>query len=438
MRILIGNHIDDSLLVQKDQRAFTQRILWFARDHDLVILSCVPDAAFLGHVASLSGLNLNTLKIHVTPPGRFERRLFDPDSLADRHFIGEVAASVRGHEVTEIFALWPSAQVAEFAAELGLTSALPGANFFAQQGDELANNKGNFRAFAAASGVPIADGAVCRTRRHAAQVMRRLLESGAVMVKQAHNGAGLGNQLVWVGQEPDKAQAGGAQPYELRGGQDAVDIYLEERWAWASVSERFPVVVERFVPRARSIYAEFYADEAGVSHTEAGSLEFSDGKLVAETVPLRGVSQSLRKQLVSMGRRLAETYQSFGYRGYLSADALLDAAGNLTFTEMNARIGGSLHLYQAIGHGVVGISHQPERTVVQYVTAKHWTVQGVDHFLQVVRDLGVAYDARFRKGVIAAMPLAGVPGAGGLLFCVVYADEGEDREVFRRLGERLS
>lgn len=438
MRILIGNHIDDSLRTQKDQRAFTQRIFWFARSGDIVLLSCAPDPHFLSYVGGLMGFEPSTLGVHVVPPGRFDGRLFDPDSLADEELTGRIARDLRGRgDVSEIFSLWPSAQVAELAERLGLAARLRGAKFFAQQGDELANNKCNFRAFAAASGVPIADGAVCRTPSHAARVMRRLLASGAVMVKQAHNAAALGNQLVWAGEQPPEVLSGAGHRHRLSG-LDGVEAYLDERWSWASAGGRFPVVIERFVPRARTLYAEFHADDAGVSHTEAGSLGFSEGRLVEEQVPLRGFSPGVHERLIALGGKLAQTYRAVGYRGYMSADAILDDADNLVFTEMNARIGGSLHLYQAIAHHIVDVRRAPERTVVQYVTPREWKLRSAEHFLSVAAEVGVAYDSRTRRGVIVAMPLAGEPGAGGLLYCIVYAEPGEPREVMRRLAERLA
>jgi hypothetical protein len=439
MRILIGNHIDDTLLSQRDQRAFSQRIFWFAKDHDLVILSSDPDAEFLGYVSSLTGLDIGSLAICITPPGKFEGRLFDPDTLGDERFVLEVAERLRGRPpVTEIFALWPSAQVAELGVALGLPDAMPGARFFQQQGDELANNKGNFRAFAAAAGVPIAEGAVCRSPTHAEQVMTRLLEMGPVMVKQAHNGAGRGNQLVAAAGRAPQEHPGAAQVCELPAGAGAVAAYWKQHWGWASAGGRLPVVVERFVPGASTIYAEFHADDAGVRHTEAGSLGFAGGRLVAETVPLRNVSDGVRERLLSLGARLARTYWSFGYRGHMSADALVDAAGNVTFTELNARIGASLHLYQALAQDIVQVNRNPARTVTQYVSPQTWKLRSVGQFLDAAAQAEVDYDRSTRTGVIACMALAGEPGAGGLLFCIAHADDAGRQEMLQRLDARLA
>lgn len=433
MRILIANHIDASLLLQADQRAFVQRILWFAQDHDLVILPAPLDEGFLSYVADLTGVDARTIKIHVTPAGRFEHRLFDPETLTDEAFLTAVAADAVG--VTEIFPLWPSAHVAEFSARLGLSNVFPGASFFAQQGDELANNKSNFRAFAAATGTPINEGSVCRTKEHAESVLRGLLRKGAVMVKQAHNHAGNGNEVVMLEDEPI-GHAGTIGSKRLVTADDARK-YIEERWDWASANNCFPVAIERFQPGSRTIYAEFRATDNGVSFSATGSLGYKNGKLVEETIPLRGVNANVLAQLVHYGSRLAHVYQSFGYRGCLSADAIVDRAGSLVFTEMNARVGASLHLYDRIGYQIVDVWRRPERCVVQYATGRFWRVPSLTVFLDASREMGLAYDRATRKGVIVTMPMAGTANRGGFLFCVSCEEEGEARNTYQRLEERF-
>jgi hypothetical protein len=434
MRILIANHVDASLLLQADQRAFVQRIFWFVRDNDIVVLPAPVDEDFLAYVTNLTGVDAGTLKIHVTAAGRYEHRLFDPDTLSNEALLSAVAADAIG--VTEIFSLWPSAQVVEFAELLGLTHALPGAAFFAQQGDELANNKGNFRAFAAAIGVPITEGAVCRTKEHAESTLRRLLDKSAVMVKQAHNHAGNGNELVVIDGDVT-GHAGAIGIKRLQAPADA-GKYFDERWEWASVSSSFPVVIERFQPGSRTIYAEFHATDTGVSISATGSLGYASGRLVEETIPLRGVNADVYARLVHHGSRLAHLYQSFGYRGCLSADALVDEEGNLVFTEMNARVGASLHLYERIGYQIVDVWRTPERSVVQYVTGKQWRIPSLSAFLNATREMGLAYEPVTRKGVIVTMPMAGPANCGGFLFCVSYEDESEAKSTYQLLEERFA
>lgn len=196
MRILIGNHIDPSIRERGDMRAWTQRLLWFARPGDLIILCCEPDTAFTGYALAHTGVPREELTVLATPAGVWGDRLLDPASLTTPAFVDRVRAALgpAGAEgaVSEVFALWPSAAVARLADALGVADRFPGAAFFVQGGGEIGNSKANFRALAAAAGVPVLPGRVCRSRAEAVEATGALLEHspcGAVVVKQAHNGA---------------------------------------------------------------------------------------------------------------------------------------------------------------------------------------------------------------------------------------------------------
>jgi hypothetical protein len=256
------------------------------------------------------------------------------------------------------------------------------------------------------------------------------------MVKQVHNHAGNGNELL-VLNEQVTGTAGAIGVKRLNTPGDA-SAYLDERWNWASVGERFSVVIERFQPGSRTVYAEFLATDAGVAFSATGSLGYRSGKLVEETIPLRDVSAQVHACLVHHGSRLAHLYHSFGYRGCLSADAVLDESGSLVFTEMNARVGASLHLYGSIGGRIVDVWRRPERSVVQYVTGSHWKIAGVAAFLDAARELGLAYDPASRKGVMVTMAMAGRPYQGGFLFCVSFEEESEARNAYQRLEQRFT
>ena len=85
----------------------------------------------------------------IAPPGEHGGVLLDPESLTSAEFMRTVRHELgdRGMgQVSEVFALWPSAAVSRFAAALGISERFGGAAFFAQGGGELVNNKASFRA----------------------------------------------------------------------------------------------------------------------------------------------------------------------------------------------------------------------------------------------------------------------------------------------------
>jgi len=436
VQILIANDVDPSLLVKKDISAWAQRMFWFAQDHDLIVLMAPPDERFVRYVTSMTGVDPGTLKVHVVPPGRFERRLLDPESLLDAELVRSVARDAR--DVSRIFALWPSPHVSLLAARLGLSERWPGAAFFSQGGGELVSSNASFRVLAASCGVPISRGEVCRTPDDAVAATLRLLDdTPAVMVKQAHAGAGAGNQIVTRDKELETDHAGGRHLHLLGPASDDVKAFWKQRWDWASVNGRFPVVIEEFQRRARTVYAEFDCSDAAVRFAEIGTLIFEKRLLTQELLPFRGLAPDVRARLVGLATTLAELYRTIGYRGPLSADTVVSEDGRVTFTEVNGQVTGSTHLYAAIAHRIVDTARAPERTVVQCLSASHWQITDLDQFLRGLEQAGCGYDRNRREGVLPVMPVIHDGGKGGLLYCIAFGSEPARADIARRLEEQF-
>jgi hypothetical protein len=446
VRILIGNHIDPSIRERGDMRAWTQRLLWLARPGDLLILGCEPDAAFVDYALAHTGVKQGELTVLVAPAGAHGDRLLDPASLTDAAFVETVRAALGegGTEaVTEVFALWPAAAVARLADALGVADRFPGAAFFAQGGGEIGNNKANFRALAAAAEVPILPGRVCRSRAEAIEATGALLQtsgSGAVVVKQAHNGAGVGNQLLVRDADMPVDHVGARHLHHLAPGPDGITAYWADRWSWASGEGRWPVVIEEFAPGADAVYSEHHAADEGTRPTEMGRLLYVGRRLSHQVVPLDGVDEQVRAALLDGGTRLAEAYRALGYRGHLSADALLLPGKRVVFTEVNAQVSGSLHIYQSIAHGIVDVTRSPRRQVVEYHVPPTWAVPDFAAFLAALDDLGLTYDPYTRTGVIVSMPAIPLePGAlAQFVFCIAYNPAEGYEGVFDRLDARFA
>lgn len=447
MRIIIANHIDPAIRDRRDLRAWTQRALWGARDGDLIVLCALPDPGFLQYATELTGTDPNRLHLVVPPPGHFGGRLLDPQMLTHPDTLHQVQAVLAEHggaaAVEEVWALWPSASVARFATALDLTEQLPGADFLAQGGGELVNNKSVFRMLAAASGVPVAAGTVVRDPGEATSATLSLLPTtGAVMVKQAHNGAGVGNELVVADPSLPTGHAGARHQHHLDGGAlpTAAAAYWRERWTWASADGRFPVVIEEFVPGARTVYCEQHLTDTGVHPTEMGELRYVDHRLSHESVPLRDLEPSVREQLLDGSARLAHTYRAIGYRGRISTDAIVQPDGRLLFTEVNAQATGSWHIYEVFAHYIVHANDAPERTVTESHVPPHWTVPDGTTFHRALADLELAYTPATRTGVIVSMPIVDHPTSGGaqFTFSTVHGSPAGHTAIWQALEDRFA
>jgi hypothetical protein len=423
LRIIIANHIDPSIRDRTDLWAWTQRALWGARNGDLVISCAPPDPYFLRYATALTGTDPDRLHLVPVPPGRFGQRLLDPQMLTHPDLIEQVRSVLAGNggtrAVQEVWALWPSASVARFAAALGLAEKLPGAGFLAQGGGELVNNKAVFRTLAAAAGAPVAAGTVVHDPVEAAAACERLLQdAGAVVVKQAHNGAGVGNELLVADPSLATGHAGARHLHQLPGADlaTAITAYWSQRWTWASADGRFPVVLEEFIPDARTVYCEQHLTDTSIQPTEMGELRYTGRRLSHESVPLRDLTPAVHEQLLDGSTRLAATYRDVGYRGRLSTDAIVTPGGQVLFTEVNAQVTGSWHVYEVFAHHIVHADIAPARTVTESHVPAHWTVPDGATFHRTLNDLGLGYDPATRTGVIVSMPIADPPCGSGAQF----------------------
>jgi hypothetical protein len=440
MRILIGNDTDVSLVLKRDIRAWTQRILWFAREGDLIILMSPPDKIFLDHVATLTGVDTSRLHFHIVPTKHGCSGMFDSLSLSEETFLKTISKNL--NNVSEIIALWPSAQVARFTQKLGLSAYWSGFDFFAQNGGVISNSKANFRAFGAAFGIPIPQGAVCYTPNEAVVATNHFLETAdALILKMEHCEGGQGNRVVLRNKSQKKAAI--KADHLLQPKPDAVREFWEKQWDWASDNGRFAVIIEEFVPHNRSVYAEFFCSDTDAVLGETGCLIYEKRTLTKEEVPLRDLEDDTKVQLVKHGRTLAQFYRQLGYRGYLSVDAVVTPKRKVIFTEVNARFTSSTHLYEVIAHKIVNVNREPDRTIMQYTSPITWSVPNLKMFLNTVNDLGFAYNTDTRQGVIAAMPVIESETGSQVIFCVVSKDSSErDRMVnalrskFKRLVKK--
>jgi hypothetical protein len=433
-RLLIANHIDGSLLRQPDQRTFVQRIFWLAREGDMIGVPAPPDQDFLDHVSTLLKICKERLTILVAPDGQHEGRLFDPLSLTSADLINRLEPLVK--DCSELLCLWPSVQVADLATRLKIEPAMPGVRFFSQGGDALANSKATFRAFAAACGKPIPRGTVCRTEEELDMAISALLEDvDGVMVKQAHNGAAAGRTVIRKDWRVAPRTAGSIWVDDLSELKDSIP----QLWKWSSVENRFPVVVEELKLGCRTVWFEFRADDSQVAFRAAGGLEYDGGKLVREHTPLTwDIPQESLCTGLENARKLSELYRASGYRGYMSADGTIDSRGRVLFTEMNARIGGSLLIYGEIWERVVKRSDVVDRHVVQHLTPTHWPNIETGDVLERLARAGTLYDTETRTGAMLGIPPHSEIGDDSYLLCLVTHSGPKHQDLFAKIDAEFS
>ncbi|RNL73845.1 hypothetical protein [Streptomyces sp. I6] len=271
-RLLIGNDWSEELEEPAGSGWAVQRLLWFARDGDVLVLPVPPEEEFLSYVTSLTGTRRDSLHVAVPPPGRTGTGALTADRLTHPAFIAELRERTACRPVDEVFALWPDAAVAAVADALGCPGALEGHGFLTQSGGLLGSSKAVFRALAAGVGAPLPDGAVCADRRRAQEHVARLLDGGSpVILKQDYGSGSDGNEIL---SRTGAVDLRGARDVRVLPDRTAVSAYLAERWDWLTAGGRDRVVVERYHPGSRAYFAEFWISDAGVRLGGHGEMQY--------------------------------------------------------------------------------------------------------------------------------------------------------------------
>ena len=398
LRILIGNDFNEHL---RDDRGWAtwwvQRLAWFARDGDLLVLPVAPQQAFFDHVTSLTGTDLASLRFVVPPAGRHGDAALTADRLADPRFVADLRAAIGGRPVDTVFPLWPDAAVARLSRRLGITDALPGAGFMAQGGGTMLNSKVAFRAVAGGVGAPLPDGAVCAGPEDAAEVLTELLAAtGLAMVKKEFLSGGRGNEIL---SRAERLRPVGARRVVATPDLASVRSYLADRWDWLSDGGRSSVVVEEYLRDVTSVFAEFHIGDKDVTFAGQGEMLFAPFG-VAEIMPAPGLAPETVDVLVAASMPVCTAVQAMGYRGTLSMDAVVTPDQDVYFTEYNGRITGSTHIYEAVGRRVVGPDYAGERVLMDRVWPSDWTTPSFEDALARLTAAGLAYDPATREGVV--------------------------------------
>lgn len=404
----------------------TQRMLWFARDGDVVVLPFLSTDGYVDYVTSLTGTHPESLTLLAPPADSWGTDLLTVERLGDERFRSQLGDVLARRPVDEIVACVSNASVAELAVSLGIEGALPGHRFSAQGGAALANSKAVFRAVAAGAGVPTAPGAVVRREEQAEAVIAAFLARGhSVIVKQELAGGGAGNEILSPidGIEP----AGARKIVVLR---DASEIrrYLAERWPWLTLRGSHLVVIERYFTGATPLYAEFLVTDEGCELRGTGEM-LMDPVVVGEVVPPPSLTPAAHGELVEGGRRLCEAFRAIGFRGNMSADAILTSDGELCFNEANGRLTGGTHLHLAIRDRILGDDYRARRVLLERTG---WKASSFPAALERLTAAGLAYQPTTRTGIIVTTSFASALGT--LMYCVVAEDMAHAKELDRRLA----
>jgi hypothetical protein len=375
-------------------RVQAHRTIWFANPGDVLILPTSVDSKFIEYTAELRGFDAAELTI------------LPPETL--NQSVAVIRRVVEEHGVNRIWPYYFDRTIAAFARALGLP--VPG--FVYQSGAELLNSKIFFRALAAGTNAPIADGWVPTTRADAEEyIWDKLSEGRCVILKEDFHVGGLGNIILSPGQRVTPI---GAVRAEICADQKSVKDTLDHHWATVADHEMPKIVIEQYEPDARSIYAGFSLTDDGVSiygHGEMRMMPVINGLIT----PIL-LNNQMRKQsaFLHQAERLSAAVQRMGYRGQLSVDGILTTEGEVFLTEFNARSGGATHNH-CIMNTLVARSPESDRIMLD---RRRCDFPPLGLFLSALRSEGLLFNQANRTGVVVTVHDGGLESETGE-FCVI-------------------
>jgi hypothetical protein len=261
-----------------------------------------------------------------------------------------------------------------------------------------------------------------------------LEQNGWCLVKRAFDTAGAGNEILLPDAPPDAISAGAIDARQVARTSDALRQYIAERWDWASHGSRDAVIVERFIPNARSVYVETEITDDTTTVSGTGEMFYNPAPEYQRT-PL-DVSDDISRELLAGAHRLSAVLKALGYRGHASCDALVLPDSSVLFTEINAQTTGSTHIHEGIATRLVTKHTKEPRLVIEHVWKPEWHVASFGAMRKILDASGLAYDEGSATGVLLTRPhdsrRTAVP------YCIVSKDLKTNEEMQASLTHLLT
>lgn len=397
-----------------------QRVLWFAEDGDVVILPWHPPAEYLAYVTGVTGTDSESLTLLVPPPGGLGVDLLTPDRILSPALIDEVRFATAERTVHRVLTCYDDQTIVAFVQAAGVSHALPGYAFTAQGGVGIVNSKAAFRAIASGTGVPIAPGVVTSKLEHAVQVAEDIFRSGhPVMVKQEFNSGGFGNSI--LSPFGGVVAAGAHEVTVLESAQLAG--HFVDSWETMTSGGHGRVVIERYFTDCVTVYAEFDVQDDQVILSGLGQIVMQP-VAAGEIVPPQDASHDAVTEVAAGGRQVCEILRTIGYRGYVSADAIVTPQGEVFFTEANGRVTGSTHLHITVRKRILARSNHGPRVLIE---SEGWAVSTYGAAVDALDSSGLGY--RDATGIGVVITANYVPVDGTVMYCVVGRTYEESRSL---------
>ncbi|MER7972639.1 hypothetical protein ABZ439_10525 [Streptomyces sp. NPDC005840] len=351
------------------RHAESTRTAWLLREGDVMLTDRPLTAEFLQYLGQTLGIDPGRITFLTHDEEATGSAFLDHPSLLHPAMLERLRATVGPDWVMVPYI--HDRTIATLGRRLGLDEeANP--SFFAEGGSDIFNSKAFFRAWSGGLGVPVPRGQVTRNRAATAAAVTELLpETGSVIVKQDFSGSGLGNVLFTTDDTLPGIGVSIVHVIAPTTDEGEIDKLLAQSFPTIEQSRDFPAglrpteaVVEVYHGGSLTFYSEVLVPGPGREPEVLnwGGMRMEPTWNGFELPPL-DLPRAAETEMLVWSSKMAQYLQTTGYRGLVNCDSILTPAGELLFSEVNARVGGCTHVHHAAAR-VLGPGYMSEYTVL--------------------------------------------------------------------------
>lgn len=394
--IIIMNNATEQMLgrnLNASQAMFAakaaMRNVWLAYPGDVIVSLARLDPEFEAYLSHALGTVAG--EVSIVRPDVAEGVVLGDAYLRDAGLFERLKAAIGDAPDWCLDPCYHTRGVALLRQALGLPKG-PGHRLALEHGTDLFNRKSHFRQLAAASGLPLPEGAIALSASDFAEMVTRLLPVTAKVIVKLDNGAGGTGNFV-LSAEQCGPQAGACETLVLdRGDPEG----LSKIWSRLQSAASGPVVVEAYHPATQMFYLEYLiAPDGAAQFVNSGTIRLRahddpaapDLFWVGLELPAQLPSGMLAKACAEAELLLA-TVAALGYRGPINIDAIVTLDGHLLFNECNGRWGGGTVLHE-IGKRLIGAEFAASHVVA---SLRDLPSPGFAPLLALLENAGLLFD----------------------------------------------
>lgn len=317
------------------------RFIWLLHEGDVILLSRNPMDEYLDYVCHVRQINRSSLNIIVVDNKNVILRDISKINL---NIINQLKMVIKLPDEWNVVTCYFNKEMVKLAEMLTIPVNKAMRQLVANDLIRQMNSKIEFRMMSDKYQLPIPQGIVCASVSELVDGIAQLIPmTRQLMAKQALNASGKGN----IGLATDSNQRfnGAGRVYLLS--HDNMHELAQKVWHSPCHHVGDKMILEVYYPNKGTYTVQRkitdYSHNTCVTDYSEIMMQTTWGGV---TFPPDYLEECSKTELLMGAEKYFDLIQSYGFRGYLSCDAILLNDGRILFTEINMRPGAETHAYE--------------------------------------------------------------------------------------------